>query len=58
MGTLRHMDCLSASISVLNNFTDDELINLAGSLFLNGTTRMLKLERATVPHKINLLRLA
>ncbi len=42
MGTSRNTDCQRASMSALKDFTDDALTILAGSLFQNGTSRMVK----------------
>ncbi len=42
MATSRNMDSQLASRSALNDFTDDGLTSPVGSLFQNGTARMLK----------------
>ncbi len=42
MGTSRNRDCQWVSRSALKDFTDDALTISAGSLFQNGTARMVK----------------
>ncbi len=42
MGTSGNRDCKRASRSALKDFTDDALTISAGSLFQNGTARMVK----------------
>ncbi len=42
MDTLGNRDCQLASRSVMQDFTEDALTTLAGSLVQNGTARMLK----------------
>ncbi len=42
MGTSGNRDCQRASRSALKNFADDALTISAGSLFQNGTARMVK----------------
>ncbi len=42
MGTSGNRDCQRASRSALKDFTDDVLIISAGSLFQDGTARMVK----------------
>ncbi len=41
MGTSGNRDCQRASKSALKDFTDDALTISAGSLFQNGTARMV-----------------
>ncbi len=41
MGTSGNRDCQRASRSALKDFTDDALTISAGSLFQNGTARMV-----------------
>ncbi len=41
MGTSGNRDCQRASRGALKYFTDDALTNSAGSLFQNGTARMV-----------------
>ncbi len=42
MGTSGNRDCQRASRSTLKDFTEDALSISAGSLFQNGTARMVK----------------
>ncbi len=42
MGALGNRDCQLASRRVLKDFTEDALTISAGSLFQNGTARMMK----------------
>ncbi len=42
MGTSGNRDCQRASSSALKDFTDDALTISAGSLFQNGTARMVR----------------
>ncbi len=52
MGTSGNRDCQGASRSALKDFSDDALTISAGSLFQNGTARMVKANwRRRVQHR-------